>query len=662
MADPRHYRLVYDADNNLFYAAFDFGLSPEAPNFADGATVEVYGFSFTSEWGFRGALQRYYDIFPKSFEKRVPREGLWMAFTDISTVTGWEDFGFAYHEGTNNVAFDDAHDILTFEYTEPMTTWLALPQDVPRTYDGALDYLRNAAADPAHKQNALAKMTLESAVRSADGGHVLAVQNAPWCDGAVFALNPDPDLKPEEEGVVTRGPSDIDRLTKTVNNDIAPAVEGWHAYGAGFSVDDSVAHSGAHSLRLTSSEAGKPFGSSQSVELHQSAASPLTIRGWVRTENAAGEANNDMAIYVDLKHTDGTPLYGRAIPIEPGTADWHEISRTIESDKPFASATVHLLLRGNHTGTVWFDDLALTNSDGQNLLANAGFEGPPVPPPSVDGTYIDSYTFWSTTLNYDRRHFASTDVPLVYDQHMKKPAILTVFSTFEFEKAIAERMHAQGRYMMANAVLHNWPFAAHYLDVLGTETNWFSNGEWAPMSDAEMLLKRTMCYQKPYCFLLNTDYTLLDLADIERYMQRCLFYGMFPGFFSQNASTDCFFEDPSLYEPARPLFKEYVALTQTIAAAGWEPIPYVRVNDPRVYVERFGPGDDGYVYISAMNETDETVDAVFTLARAPFEWEGGDAAELVAGGAVTIADGAFTAAMPPQSVRLFRLRSAAKGN
>ena len=114
--------LVYAADAHLLFAAFDLGLAPDTAKFPQRATFETLLYAFDPAWGLRAALERYYALFPACFEKRVDREGLWMAFTDISTVRDAQDFGFAFKEGTDNVPWDEKHGILTFVYTEPMTT------------------------------------------------------------------------------------------------------------------------------------------------------------------------------------------------------------------------------------------------------------------------------------------------------------------------------------------------------------------------------------------------------------------------------------------------------------------------------------------------------------------------------------------------------------
>jgi hypothetical protein len=126
------------------------------------------------------------------------------------------------------------------------------------------------------------------------------------------------------------------------------------------------------------------------------------------------------------------------------------------------------------------------------------------------------------------------------------------------------------------------------LEVMGTETNWNRGGRWRPMSDAELLYRRAMSKGKPFCFLMNTRFEEFSHELVERYMKRALAYGMFPGFFSHNASQGHYFTRPELYDRDRPLFQKYVPLCKRVAEAGWEPIPGAHTSDEHVYVERFG--------------------------------------------------------------------------
>jgi hypothetical protein len=87
---------------------------------------------------------------------------------------------------------------------------------------------------------------------------------------------------------------------------------------------------------------------------------------------------------------------------------------------------------------------------------------------------------------------------------------------------------------------------------------------------------------------MNTRFEDFSHELVEKYMKRSLAYGMFPGFFSHNASQGHYFTRPQLYERDRDLFKKYVPLCKLVAEAGWEPVTQAHSSDSRVYVERFG--------------------------------------------------------------------------
>ena len=119
---PAFYRIGYHAGTEELYVAYDIGLTPEKP----GAQVNFFLIeNFNPEWGMRGALADYYECFSENFRCRTPEQGLWMPFAAISKVKGWEDFGFKFKEGNDETAWDDAHGITTFRYTEPMTWWMS---------------------------------------------------------------------------------------------------------------------------------------------------------------------------------------------------------------------------------------------------------------------------------------------------------------------------------------------------------------------------------------------------------------------------------------------------------------------------------------------------------------------------------------------------------
>ncbi|MHC4176936.1 MAG: hypothetical protein ACYSWU_05490, partial [Planctomycetota bacterium] len=426
MAYPAFYRIGYNSGTNELYLAYDIGLAPEKP----AARVRFCRFEFDPRWGFRGALARFYEIFPAHFHCRTPRQGLWMPFAKISQVKGWEDFGFALKEGTNETRWDDQHGIVTFRYTEPMTWWMRMPQQMPRTLEAALAEARRLAdrqGDPK------AKALLSSGYHDATGRFPARLLDTPWCNGAVWSMNSMPAVRGE--------------VTDFKNK--------WNA------------------------------------ELREK-------------------------------------LYG-----------------------PKRAA-------------------------------------------DLDGEYVDSSEGYVTDeLDFRRDHFAAADTPLSFSPEEHRPAIFRGLIVYEYVRAIARDVHGMDKLMMANSTPSRLCWLAPMLDVMGSETNWnpggpsAAGGRWRPMSDAELLYRRAMCKGKPYCFLMNTRFEDFSHELVEKYMKRCLAYGMFPGFFSHNASQGHYFTRPELYERDRPLFKKYVPLCRLVAEAGWEPITLAHSSDERVHVERF---------------------------------------------------------------------------
>lgn len=207
----------------------------------------------------------------------------------------------------------------------------------------------------------------------------------------------------------------------------------------------------------------------------------------------------------------------------------------------------------------------------------------------LDGEYIDSSEGYVTDeLDFRRDHFAAADTPLTFALDSRKVAIFRGLISFEYARALAKDVHAMGKLMMANSTPIRLCWLAPQLDVMGTETNWKPGGEWQPLPDRDMLYRRALCKGKPFCFLMNTRFEEFSHELVEKYMKRSLAYGMFPGFFSHNASQGHYFTRPELYERDRPLFKKYVPLCKLVAAAGWEPITLAHSSDKNVYVERFG--------------------------------------------------------------------------
>jgi len=443
-ATPLYYRVGCQPRTRELFLACDIGFAPEKRT----AGFRFCVFDFKADDGFRGALARYYELYPDAFVTRISKQGVWMPFAPISKVEGWQDFGFRIKEGTDETAWDDAHDILTFRYTEPMTWWMALKGEGPRTLERGVEEAKRLAA-----AGNRAGLAWESSAFEDEKGRIPGrVLDTPWCNGVVWSMN----CAPGVPGAVT----------DFSNKWNAAYIE--HQYGA--------------------------------------------------SRKAA-----------------------------------------------------------------------------------------------CDGEYIDSAEAYVTDeLNFRRSHFASAERPLCYALGSRRVGIYKGMIGFEYVRELAREMHARGHYMMANSTPISWCWLAPLLDVMGTETNWKHGGKWRPMADEELLYRRAMCKGKPFCFLMNTEFTAFSYEDSEKFMKRSLAYGMFPGYFSADASTGHYFKRPELYNRDRPLFKKYIPLCRLVAEAGWEPVTGARSDNAAVTLERFG-WQPGICYLTVFNQSETRQKATVTL-------------------------------------------------
>jgi hypothetical protein len=498
MGRPAQFRLVYHAGTQQFFIAWDFGLVPETERLPGGARFRFVLFRFDPEGGFRAAWQRFQQIFPDHFAVRSREQGIWIPFTDVSTVEGWQDFGFRYHEGDNNVAWDDAHGVLSFRYTEPMTWWMPMAPELPRTEAEALRVREQYATGPAGRQRQMALATQAAAMSEPDGRPALLFRNEPWANGAVWSLNPNPHLPASPNGATVH----------------------WN------------------------------------------------------------DAIKDQ-------------LYG-----------------------PTAKAR-------------------------------------------LDGEYLDSLEGYVTAdLNFRREHFRYSTVPLTFAPDSRQPALFKGLAIYEFTRWISEDVHRLGGLMFANSVPYRFSFLVPWLDAMGTETDWLSGGSYRAVSDSQACLWRTLAGGKPYLLLMNTDYNRFTPDLVERYFQRCLFYGFFPSMFSHNASENPYWQNPTWYNRDRALFKRYIPLVKQVAEAGWQPLTGAVCDNPQIFIERFGPTTNGVTFLTFLNDTAKPQAGRVRLVRRDAGVPDQPVVtELLSGSRVAPSDGGWPVSLAPGATAVLRFEA-----
>jgi hypothetical protein len=226
MDEPVRYRLVYNPKLKLYFAAFDLALTPEKPE----AAFRVILYRHDPTWGFRSALQRYYDFFPQFFEKKVSIDGGWGVWRQEPPTEEDLASGFAYSWGPamkpKVLQAQQRLGILNLPYIEPEYWQMSLGDMNSASNGQALDRLRKIAAGdgvewerfaalrytatdssghhrrtsfaPREFYRELATATLNSLAGAPDGSMPAAVAKRIWIGdsglGAMFPCNLDPDI------------------------------------------------------------------------------------------------------------------------------------------------------------------------------------------------------------------------------------------------------------------------------------------------------------------------------------------------------------------------------------------------------------------------------------------------------------------------------------
>ena len=193
-AAPAYFRIALNPKLRLLYIAYDLGLASPERNFAD---VSLCVFGFPANEGFRGALEKYWRIYPDAYASRLKKHGCWVPFQPLSKLPGGgvEDFRFRFNEFEWDAAFDDKHDILSLRYREPCTWWMKL-----KNRSGGLPSYAECLAfaqEELKKGVPDAQAWATSVFKDKYGRPAGSVLDKPWCFGIAWSMNAAPGIKGE---------------------------------------------------------------------------------------------------------------------------------------------------------------------------------------------------------------------------------------------------------------------------------------------------------------------------------------------------------------------------------------------------------------------------------------------------------------------------------
>ncbi|MBT3376720.1 MAG: hypothetical protein HN742_42430 [Lentisphaerae bacterium] len=191
---PQVMRLAWSS--GVLYVVFDLGLSAATTKHPQRADFAFSIYPHEPTWGFRDATQRYYDMFPDAFAKRVTSEGTWLITRSVKAIRNAEDFHLKFHEtGHRADPAGPALGIQSFRYVEPWRwrqRYKGKGTEELRTKAGSLAELkRRFTSDDANlRRNSLA--VENSVCQDENGESVMYIEDAPWGTSALFVCNADP--------------------------------------------------------------------------------------------------------------------------------------------------------------------------------------------------------------------------------------------------------------------------------------------------------------------------------------------------------------------------------------------------------------------------------------------------------------------------------------
>ncbi len=196
---PSVSRFAYDSGVGALTAECEAGLSA-AYRYPQQVTFHLVLFSFDGTLGMRGALARYYELFPEAFRKRAQQQGIWLPFGSMRNMKDANEFGIQFHESGKDAAFSRALGADQLVYMFP-SAFHATARQAPE--GASLDELIDLAEVHYNAYGGKGRQRVRNSVAyNADGEPIIS----PYPGGITGSPNMDPDLPLSEfsDAVIAR--------------------------------------------------------------------------------------------------------------------------------------------------------------------------------------------------------------------------------------------------------------------------------------------------------------------------------------------------------------------------------------------------------------------------------------------------------------------------
>jgi len=275
----------------------------------------------------------------------------------------------------------------------------------------------------------------------------------------------------------------------------------------------------------------------------------------------------------------------------------------------------------------------------------------------LGGIFLDNTTsVFGNIENYRKLLWAYNKGPLSFSYRTGETVQYNGDSMEDYTGALRTHLNGQDKILMASLNPGSYVWFSPHNDVVG--------GEVAGTETLDRVYtRRTLSYGKVWSNLYVPGSTSPTQADVRAYLHQALLAGYFPGF------NGGYWDNSSLYERDRSLFRLYMPLIRTVSQAGWKPVHYTTSSHTTTLIERFGSPADGTFYLTAQNPDSSAASNQFTIDGAGLSIAASTAVtitELLSGTSRSITrngtDIVFSETLDPDETVMYELSVAGGGS
>ena len=197
---PCIFDLYFDPDLRALVLKQSYGLSPDAAGpLKSRASFALVIYRSDPAWGFRAAAKKYYDLYPRMFERRAMADGCWLYGAEPTRrVPNPKDF--KYHE-CPSYEIDEELGIGSYPYRIPGQRSISRLQKLPKSYQEAMAAFEAYQYQPGNSYGGprVKDEIANCRMLKANGEYAITIREYFGKKMVTFPVNTDPSLFEDKE-------------------------------------------------------------------------------------------------------------------------------------------------------------------------------------------------------------------------------------------------------------------------------------------------------------------------------------------------------------------------------------------------------------------------------------------------------------------------------